>query len=954
MKVLKDIECSCWASALTNRITTTEKKCMKTINILHIEDDEDDSMLIAMELGKANMLFNHFIVSTKQEFLRELELVEPDIILSDHSLPAFNSLEALKVVRQRSKRIPFILVTGNTSEQLAINLLKEGADDYIFKDNMHRLPFAVLNAVRTAEAEPDNQPMPKEQLQVKSPAATEMGTFNQRLQLATGLAGIGIWEWDIVNDYFYVDEGMCRLYKADQFGSTYQDWLSRLHPEDRQATDQAIQRAIATKTQCNAEFRIIITDTHIRYIKAVATIDQDQAGKAIRMTGINLDITKQKKDEQHFKLLESVITHTSDAVMITEAEPLDDEGHRIVYVNEAFTTTTGYSADEVIRKTPKILQGFKSDQVELRRLSEALRKGEPAEITTINYKKNGEPFWANLVVNPVANENGLITHWIAIQKDVTIYKNAELQRLLLAKISRFFNEPDELNTILHRVLEQLSGFTDCSMAEAWLTGKDNKRINLAAHCYSSISSTAVYNSSARADSFTKGKGLPGIVWESEAIQVWRDKHVLDHLVGGDANIAGLETIVGLPIMFNNEVTGVLLLGFSTAEKMDANPARLFEMLGSHLAPEIKRKQLEQDLNQVFNFAPGIVCTVGVNGYFIKMNPVGCELLEYTEEELTAVPLANFIHEDDKQMTTDSILQHRESRVSYYTENRYITKSGQIKWLGWTSSRLQEQGLIFAVGKDITDRKLSEMRLKELNTALRKQAEELAASNADLEQFAFVASHDLQEPLRMVSGFLNLLENKYSDIIDEKGKKYIDFAVEGSRRMRQIIHDLLDYARVCRQDTTETAVDLNELVAEIQVLLQAKIKSNNAVIHVGPLPVIQGFRTPLRQVFQNLVENALKFISEDKPAHINITATELEDEWQFTIADNGIGIAKQHFERIFEIFQRLHIKDLYEGSGMGLALAKKIVQRQGGKIWLDSQEGVGSIFYFTLKKPGNIV
>jgi PAS domain S-box-containing protein len=252
-------------------------------------------------------------------------------------------------------------------------------------------------------------------------------------------------------------------------------------------------------------------------------------------------------------------------------------------------------------------------------------------------------------------------------------------------------------------------------------------------------------------------------------------------------------------------------------------------------------------------------------------------------------------------------------------------------------------------KDITDRKRSEIQLNQLNASLQRQAKELAISNAELEQFAYVASHDLQEPLRMITSFLTQLEKKYGDVIDAKGKKYIDFAVDGAKRMRRIILDLLEYSRVGRIDSKQEIIDLNELVDEIQILFRKQIQEKNAVIISGSLPHVPGNRAPIRQVFQNLISNALKFVEKDHEAQINIDCAEFEDHWQFAVRDNGIGIDQEYFDKIFIIFQRLHNKDEFSGTGMGLAITKKILENEGGRIWVESEEGKGSTFHFTIKK-----
>ncbi len=252
-------------------------------------------------------------------------------------------------------------------------------------------------------------------------------------------------------------------------------------------------------------------------------------------------------------------------------------------------------------------------------------------------------------------------------------------------------------------------------------------------------------------------------------------------------------------------------------------------------------------------------------------------------------------------------------------------------------------------KDITDRKISEKQLSELNAHLKKHASDLAISNKELEEFAYVASHDLQEPLRMVTGFLGQIQNKYSDVIDDKGKQYIYFAVDGAKRMRQIILDLIEFSRIGRTVDTENYTDLNDVVREVISLCQKQIKETKAIIRFKNLPSLVTHQTALRQVFQNLISNALKYHVKGKSPVINISTEETETHWQFAISDNGIGIEAEYFNKIFVIFQRLHNKNEYSGTGIGLAVCKKIIENFGGKIWLESEEDKGSTFYFTIPK-----
>jgi two-component system CheB/CheR fusion protein len=250
--------------------------------------------------------------------------------------------------------------------------------------------------------------------------------------------------------------------------------------------------------------------------------------------------------------------------------------------------------------------------------------------------------------------------------------------------------------------------------------------------------------------------------------------------------------------------------------------------------------------------------------------------------------------------------------------------------------------------DITDRKRQEEQLRLLNTDLGKRAGELAASNAELERFAYIASHDLQEPLRMVSSFLQLLQRRYKGQLDQKADQYIHYAVDGAERMKALIMDLLEYSRVGSGKDSFEAVDTAVVMQEVGDVFREKIIAARAKVEIDPLPVVWGDKMQLMQLFQNLLSNALKYHSDRLPS-IRIKASEEAGQWLFSVADNGIGIDPQFFDKIFIIFQRLHNKSDYSGTGIGLAICKKIVERHGGRIWVESRPGEGSTFYFTINK-----
>jgi light-regulated signal transduction histidine kinase (bacteriophytochrome) len=258
-------------------------------------------------------------------------------------------------------------------------------------------------------------------------------------------------------------------------------------------------------------------------------------------------------------------------------------------------------------------------------------------------------------------------------------------------------------------------------------------------------------------------------------------------------------------------------------------------------------------------------------------------------------------------------------------------------------------------RDVTERRAAQQALEE-------RARELARSNADLEQFAYVASHDLQEPLRAIVSYLQLLERRYKDQLDERAERYIGHAVDGGRRMQTLIGDLLTYSRVGRRDVAMVPVDTEAILERVETSLRVAVDESGATITHDPLPTIVGDTTQLTQLFQNLVGNAVKFRGEEPP-RVHVSAERQappvseggperdEGAWLFSVRDNGIGIAPEYRERVFILFQRLHARDEYSGTGIGLAVCKRIVERHGGTLWVDATPGGGATFSFTIPDPG---
>jgi PAS domain S-box-containing protein len=461
----------------------------------------------------------------------------------------------------------------------------------------------------------------------------------------------------------------------------------------------------------------------------------------------------------------------------------------ILWVNSAFTTLTGYPAEEAVGRNPRFLQSGRHDRPFYTDLWNTILAGKVWHGELTNRRKDGTPYEEEMTITPVMDEVGAIENFIAIKRDVTERRQAEEERRFRSAI--------------------LSTQMETSIDGILVVGRRNGEI---------------------------------LSYNRRFVDVW-----------------------DIP-------RGVIESG---------SDERAWESVLSRVSD------------------PG--------EFHRRVEQLYASRQEASQEEVSL----------------------RDGR----TLERYSAPmfgSGQYYGRIWYF-------------RDITARKRAEEKLK-LTVA------DLARSNRDLEQFAYVASHDLQEPLRMVSSYTQLLARRYEGKLDVTANKYIAYAVDGANRMQRLIEDLLAYSRVGARATGFAPADCAAVLEQALANLKAAIEANGASITHDPLPTVVHDRLLLVQLFQNLIGNAIKFHVE-APPRIHVSAEQKGDEWVFAVRDNGIGIDPQYAERIFTIFQRLHTNEEYAGTGIGLAICKKIVERRGGRIWVESQPGTGSTFYFTVPVGG---
>ena len=328
---------------------------------------------------------------------------------------------------------------------------------------------------------------------------------------------------------------------------------------------------------------------------------------------------------------------------------------------------------------------------------------------------------------------------------------------------------------------------------------------------------------------------------------------------------------------------------------------------------------------------------GFDGYLKLHNPAWNRALGYDDHELATTPYIDLIHPDDQAAARAVIDRMANGGTTIEFVCRIRRRDGMWRHILWSGQGAPDDGCFYIVGKDVTER-------RRLDQELENRAERLERINAELQDFAYIASHDLSEPLRMITSYLQLLQRRYGGQLDETADEFIHYAVDGAERMKLLIDDLLRYSRVGSVEVQRVPVDADAILEGVLRSHEGAILESGATVTHGPLGTVQGDATQIGQLLQNLIANAIKFARDDIPAQVCIERVDEPRQWHIVVRDNGIGIEERHAERIFKMFGRLHGREEYAGTGIGLAICRRIADRHSGRIWVESAPGSGSAFH----------
>lgn len=540
----------------------------------------------------------------------------------------------------------------------------------------------------------------------------ELEESEAKLSQAVNIANIGYWEMNLKTKALSWSPQVFEILELDS--KNFHPYLSSLfdiiHKDDLDKVEKAIAKAQQGISPYDIEYRVWV-GPKIKWIHARGIVSKDDP---FSFKGTVLDVTSQKEEETRLKLMESVVTNTSDPVMITTTQEIEEPDVQILFVNNAFTKMTGYSLEEVIGKSPKLLQGPKTDFNELRKMKQSMYQWQPYEITTINYKKDGSEFWNKFRIYPIKNNLDEYTHWVSIDQNVTDYKQRQKQHQMLNEISYLFNSLGTLQEVLETIVIKLVAEEAFEVSEIWLIDNRSQQMYLRAFTHEHEKYQA-FHGQEKDQSLGRGIGLTGLVWKSKKPVLVRDlPNSKKYHRQQAAKAAGINTAYALPLLHANEVVGVLLLG-TVKDHADSKPFDvLFENFTSVLGTEILRKKLEEDVRQIYNAAPDAISVSDFKGNILEINKTGADLLGYSQEELLSMNWLDLLHPEDRAITQENSRKHQQGIATKYTENRYVTKDGKVIWLAWTVKPDLKAKITFQVGKNITQEKELQLMLDNAN------------------------------------------------------------------------------------------------------------------------------------------------------------------------------------------------------------------------------------------------
>lgn len=723
--------------------------------------------------------------------------------------------------------------------------------------------------------------------------------------IAAEAAGVGTWYWDVPRGELIWDGQCRRLFGlAPEEPISYERFCDLLHPDDRAGVDEAVRRTLEQGQPYALEYRTRWPDGSEHWIFATGRAEHDGTGRVLRMMGTAQNVSDRKRIEQALKEREEryrmAMAATNDAIWDWNLQT------NFIEWNPAVESLFGYPLAQVDPQaswwTDHIHPDDRSAVTDsIHSVIDGASDHWHAEYRFRKADGSYVPVFDRGSV--VRDATGKATRMVGSMLDLTVRKQAE-ETLRESEI-RFRSLADNI--------PQLAWMADATGSLYWY----NQR------WYDYTGTTFEQMKGWGWQSVHDPNELPRVVERFKAAvaagEPWEDIFPLRRHDGE----MRWHLSRALPVRDEN---GQIIRWFGT--NTDITERRTVEQA---------LRESEERFRTLTEATPQFVWTCRSDGWCDYLSRQWVEYTGIPFEEQQGMRWTESLHPDDAERAAALWQAAVRGEATYDLEYRIRRYDGTYRWFKTRGLPLQD-----AAGRVV----------KWLGTSTdiddQKQAEEaLRRSNEDLQQFAYVASHDLQEPLRMISSYTQLLARRYQGKLDDKANEYINFAVDGAKRMQTLVQDLLRYSRAGTEAYHFQRMDLNEILARVLKDLQARIAETGAAVTHDPLPTLSVDEVKVGQVFQNLVGNAMKFRRAEEAPRIHIGAERRGRDWLFSVRDNGTGFEPEYAEKIFIIFQRLHHVGKFEGTGIGLAIVKRIIEGHGGRIWAESQPGTGSTFRFTL-------
>ncbi|MEG4496390.1 MULTISPECIES: PAS domain S-box protein [unclassified Microcoleus] len=778
-----------------------------------------------------------------------------------------------------------------------------------------------------------------------------------RYQTLTEASPVGIFYADALGDCLYVNERWCQISGIACDKALGKGWWQAIHPDDRQRVFAQWYSAAQEKLPFKCEYRFQgINHAKISWVFSQAVGIIGENGEVKSYVGTITDITERKQVEEENRLLHETLEHRVAeriaqieishhslpeeiayrqriAITLLELTQLQnailnsahytiistDPDGTIKTFNRAAQKLLGYSPEEVVGKvTPAIIH----DPVEVGKRAEILsqelgvkiepgievfvalpRRGIADENEWTYIRKDGSRFPVQLSMTALFDPEGNITGFLGIGQDISDRKQAE-------------KELRDLTAAMQNAMEGIS------------------RLDIEGR-YVNVNRAYAHRCGYEPEE------MLGLQWQLTVhpgdIEMMLSAYQ-EMVISGKVEVEA-RGVRKNGSFFYKQLT--MVKAWDAQGIFNGHHCFMKDITERKLT-ERALQESEFKYRQIVELAEEGIWVIDSNSLTTYVNHAMARMLGYSELEMFGRSLFDFMDEAEQQQAL-ALVERRKQGIGEQHEFKFKSKDGKDIWTDMSTSPVMDsQGNLLsccALVYNITDRKQAEQQMLQLT-------EDLKRSNEELEQFAYVASHDLQEPLRAVTSYTQLLAQRYQGNLDDRADKYINYIVDGATRMQQLINDLLAYSRLGTRGHEFEEADCNAAVEKSLCNLQIAIAEKKAAITCEAMPTVMADESQLVQLFQNLIGNGIKFCRQDIPL-IHIAARRQESEWLFSVRDNGIGIDPQYADRIFIIFARLHSRRQYSGTGIGLAMCKRIVERHGGRIWVESQEGKGATFYFTI-------